>query len=307
VVYPSRAERYRAAATVSAGRGRPRAPMRVAVVGHIEWVEFARVPHVPRAGEVVHASATWDEAAGGGAVTAVALARLAGRASLYTALGDDEIGRRSRERLERLGVEVHAARRDEPTRRALTFVDDAGERTITTLGDRLAPRGDDPLPWELLADADCVYFTAGDPAALAAARRSRVLVASPRARVLPPPGVRLDALVFSAGDAIETRAATDLEPIADLVVATEGARGGGWRSATAAGRWEAWPVPGPIVDSYGCGDSFVAGVTYGLGAGSSVPEALALGARCGATCLTGRGPYARGVRLAEPTTDGPRP
>jgi ribokinase len=281
--------------------------VRVAVVGHIEWVEFARVTRVPQAGEVAHASATWDEAAGGGAVTAVALARLAGRASLYTALGDDEIGRRSRERLERLGVEVHAARRDEPTRRALTFVDDAGERTITTLGDRLAPRGEDPLPWELLAGHDCVYFTAGDPPALAAARAARVLVASPRARVLPPPGVRLDALVFSAGDAIETRAAADLAGFADLVVATEGARGGGWTTATRAGRWEACAVPGPIVDSYGCGDAFVAGLTYGLAARSSLADALALGARCGATCLTGRGPYAAGVTLdGETTADGPQ-
>jgi ribokinase len=271
--------------------------MNVAVVGHIEWVEFARVPQVPRAGEVVHATEVWDEAAGGGAVTAVALARLAGGATLYTALGDDEIGRRSQTRLERLGVTVHAGRRDEPTRRALTFVDDAGERTITTLGDRLSPRGEDPLPWERLAGHDCVYFTAGDPAALEAARRARVLVASPRARVLPPVGVRLDALVFSAGDPIETLAAVDLEPLSDLIVATEGERGGSWRSAAGAGRWEASAVPGPVVDSYGCGDSFVAGVTYGLGARLNLDDALALGARCGATCLTGRGPYARGVTL----------
>ena len=29
---------------------------RVAVVGHVEWVEFARVPRLPAAGEIVHAS-----------------------------------------------------------------------------------------------------------------------------------------------------------------------------------------------------------------------------------------------------------
>ena len=27
----------------------------VAVVGHVEWVRFARVPHVPRSGEDLHA------------------------------------------------------------------------------------------------------------------------------------------------------------------------------------------------------------------------------------------------------------
>jgi ribokinase len=280
--------------------------MKVAVVGHIEWVEFVRVPRVPLVGEVVNATETWDEAAGGGAVTAVALARLAGSATLYTALGDDELGHRSRARLERLGVAVHAAPREAPTRRALTFVDAAGERTITTIGERLAPRGADALPWERLAEHDCVYFTAGDPDALAAARRARVLVMTPRARVVPPAGVRLDALVFSAGDPSETRSAVDLVGLADVVVATEGADGGGWTSDDAgAGRWEACAVPGPIVDSYGCGDAFAAGLTYGLGAGRGLAGALELGARCGATCLAGRGPYSSGVTLAGATTDGP--
>src|SRR5271154_3290464 len=48
---------------------------KVGVVGHVEWVQFARVEHVPRAGEVVHASEPFDEPAGGGAVAAVQLAR----------------------------------------------------------------------------------------------------------------------------------------------------------------------------------------------------------------------------------------
>jgi ribokinase len=46
-----------------------------------------------------------------------------------------------------------------------------------------------------------------------------------------------------------------------------------------------------VSDFYGCGDSFAGGVTYGLGAGMPIDEALALGARCGAACATGRGPY----------------
>ena len=42
--------------------------MRVAVVGHVEWVEFARVEAVPKPGEIAHAFETWEEPAGGGAV-----------------------------------------------------------------------------------------------------------------------------------------------------------------------------------------------------------------------------------------------
>jgi ribokinase len=261
-----------------------------AVVGHVEWVEFARVAHVPRPGEVVHASATWEEAAGGGAVVAVALARLAGTAALFTALGDDELGRRSRARLEALGVEVHAATRTQPTRRALTLVDDAGERTITTLGDRLAPSGEDDLPWERLAATDAVFFTAGDAAALRAARSAGKLVVTPRARA--GAGVALDALVYSAGDPVETALADELAPSAQVVVVTHGARGGTWRAADGrSGGWEAAALPGPISDSYGCGDSFAAGLTFGLGSGSPLAEALVLGARCGAYYLTRRGPY----------------
>ena len=71
----------------------------MAVVGHVEWVLFARVARVPRAGEVVHAHDPFEEPAGGGAVAAVQLARLAGGSVLVTALGDDEHGVRSVARL----------------------------------------------------------------------------------------------------------------------------------------------------------------------------------------------------------------
>ena len=64
--------------------------MRVAVVGHVEWIEFARVERVPAPGEIVHASEAWEEPAGGGAVAAVQLARLAGECLFLTALGDDD-------------------------------------------------------------------------------------------------------------------------------------------------------------------------------------------------------------------------
>src|SRR5437763_2044332 len=131
--------------------------MRTAVVGHVEFVEFASVERVPSPGEIVTARRDWTEPAGGGAVAAVQLARLAGECTLYTALGDDEIARRSREGLERLGVHVVAAiRAGQPTRRAFTFLDDAGERTITVIGARLQPARRDPLPWAALRDTDAV-------------------------------------------------------------------------------------------------------------------------------------------------------
>ncbi len=265
------------------------------MVGHVEWVQFARVGQVPRAGDVVHAHDDFEEPAGGGSVAAVQLTRLAGGALFLTALGSDEAGRRSRTRLEQLGVDVHAAARAEPTRRAVTLVDDRRERTITTFGPRPEPLGRDAeLPWGELAQFDAVYFTAGDLDALHAARAARVLVANPRALDALGHGVPLDALVLSHKDTVELEAAKRAEGEAELVVLTEGDRGGSYRTRGGeSGRWSAVPPPGEPVDSYGCGDSFAAGLTYGLGAGLSVPEALALAARCGAVCLTGRGPYER--------------
>jgi ribokinase len=269
---------------------------KVAVVGHVEWVQFARVAHVPRAGEVIHASNPFEEPAGGGAVAAVQLARLAGAAALVTALGEDEHGRRSAARLSELGVEVCARVVAAPTRRAVTLVDAAGERTITTFGPRLEPLGDHAgTGWDALADSDAIYFTAGDEKALRAARAAaRVLVASPRARDALGHGVPVDALVLSADDEIERGELDPAQEQAALVVFTEGARGGSFRDRSGGtGRWSAARPPGEPVDSYGCGDAFAAGLTYGLGAGLDTADALALAARCGAVSLTGRGPYER--------------
>lgn len=287
----------------------PSSRPRVAVVGHIEWVQFARVSHVPSAGEVAHARDAFEEPAGGGAVAAVQLARLAGACALITALGDDECGRRSLARLRELGVEVHARRCAEPTRRAVTLVDDRRERTITTFGDRLEPLGaEDELAWRHMAGTDATYFTAGDEAALRAARAaSRVLVASPRAGHALGHGVPIDALVLSAHDEIERSALRRCLGEAAVVVYTEGEHGGSYRSRSGEhGRFDASTPPGDPVDAYGCGDSFAAGFTYGLGAGLPLAQALALGARCGAACLTGRGPYERQLTGTDPQSAGLR-
>jgi ribokinase len=273
--------------------------LRAAVVGHVEWIEFGRVDHVPEAGEIVHVSDSWQEPGGGGAVAAVQLARLAGEATLYTALGDDEVGHRSKAALESLGLRVEAVFRPEPQRRGYVHVDAAGERTITVIGSRLGPAGDDPLPWEELADTDAVYLTAGDEGAVRAARAAGTLVSTARGlETLRQAGVQLDALVASAKDPGERYQAGELDPPPRFVMRTEGPAGGSYEGEE-SGSWEATPLPGPVSDLYGCGDSFAAGLTYGLAARLEVADALRLGARCGAACATGRGPYGAQLRAAD--------
>jgi ribokinase len=265
---------------------------RVAVVGHIEWIRFARVPAVPPPGGIAHASETWEGAGGGGGVAAVQLAKLAGGSLFLSALGDDRVGGEARADLAAQDVELHAATRAEPTRTALTMIDDRHERTIVTLGDRLHPSADDPLPWERLDDTDGVLFTAGDAGAVRHARRARVLVATSRAlAVLADADVALDAIVGSAVDPAERyeRGGLRIEP--GVVVRTDGSSGGTWETADGRmGRYDPVSPPGPIVDTYGAGDSFEAGLTFGLAAGMDIEDAVVLATRCGASAVTGRGP-----------------
>lgn len=277
------------------------ASLKLAVVGHVEWVLFARVQQIPAAGEIASGEDVFEEPAGGGAVAAVQLARIAGEALLITALGEDEYADRSIARLSSLGVSVHAARRPGSTRRAVTLLERSGERAITTLGERLQPGGhDEQLPWELLERMDGVYFTAGDGGALAAARSARTLVATPRAGEVLTGAVALDALVLSSSDELERRLARSAQPSANVVVRTDGERDGTYTCRDGrSGSWAASDPAAAIVDSYGCGDSFAAGLTYGLAGGLDLDRALALAARCGAACLTGRGPYGRQLEAGE--------
>ncbi len=254
-------------------------------MGHVEWVEFARVPAMPAAGAIVHADDVWQEPAGGGAVVARQLARLAGRCELFTALGDDDLGRRSEQLLAELGIDVHVQRFGE-TRRAWVHVDAVGERTITVLGDKLLPRG--PLP---LKGYDAVFFVAGDVAALRSARAARFLAATFRELpTLREGGVPLDLLVGSAADPGEH---DDGSVEAKTRVRTDGEAGGVADGVSFA----AAPLPGPVVDAYGAGDSFAAALCFGLARGDELDRALALGARAGAAVLTGQGPYSAQITL----------
>ena len=269
--------------------------MQVAVVGHVEWVEFARVEHAPAPGEIVHALETWEEPAGGGAVAAVQLANLAGSCLLFTSLAGDELGRRARDELESRGVTVHAGHARGTQRRALTHIDEGGERTITVLGDKLLPSGEDgSLPWERLSRCAAVYFVSGDVAALRAARSCDILVATARElATLRRAGVQGE-------DAAERFESGELDPEPPIVVTTAGALGGWIRPG---GPFRAAPLPGPVSDAYGCGDCFAAGLAYGLALGRPVDEAVALGARCGAAVLTGRGAYGQQLASDDPPDD----
>ena len=237
--------------------------MNVAVVGHVEWIEFVRVEAVPKPGEIVGATEVWAEPAGGGGVAAVELARLAGARRSSVSLGGDDLGARSRD-----GSRPPASASTHHSRRARSG---AASATWTRWGSaRSRCSGDKPRPpgggrHAAVGGArrtDGVYFTAGDAEAVRQARRARVLVAT--ARELPTlhaAGVELDALVGSGEDDAERYQAGDLDPPPRLVVSTAGALGG-W--AQPGGPYRPPLPPGPYEDAYGAGDCFAAGLTFAL-------------------------------------------
>lgn len=265
----------------------------VAVVGHVEVVTFLRVPQIPAAGAICLASEGMDLPAGGGAVVAIQMAKLTGRpVAFFTALGRDRAGEQAARDLEALGLELHVAWREAPTRRGVSWVDDRGERTITVLGERLMPCADDPLPWDQLKACAGVFVTATDAGGLRLARDCDLLAATPRVRwpVLLASGVTLDALVGSALDPAEALPQDGTKPPTRCIIATEAAAGS---RAMPGGLFEAPQLDGPLVDAYGAGDSFAAGLSTAMAAGWSLAEAISLGSHCGAACLGGFGPYAR--------------
>lgn len=266
--------------------------MKVAVVGHIEWASFATVDHLPVSGEIVHSTGYWQEAGGGGSVAALQLAELADECLFFTSVGNDENGRKALEALRSKGVTVHASTHSTlPTRQVFVHIDKQHERAITVVGELVKPSGTDAsLPWHELASVDAVYFTNGDPAALQAARQTGVLVST--ARVLPilqQADVPLDALVHSLHDPGESYKAGDISSAPKLVVSTDGVNGGDTNTGL---HYAAEEVDAQdLQDTYGCGDSFAAGLALGLGKGLSVEESLKLAAHCGALAAQRRGAF----------------
>jgi ribokinase len=273
-------------------------PRRVAVVGHVEHVSLTRVPRLPAPGDIVHIDHPVTFPGGGGGVAFAQLARSSAEALLFTAFGSGDAGAEAAREIGRAGT-VHSAARETPHPRSVVLVTPDGERTILVIGAPLHPRASDPLPWQLLAGCDAVYFTGDDPATLQAARSARVLVVTARRReALVRSGVRADVVVGSARDPREASALADYPIPPGALVLTEGPDGGRIETIGGSARFAAPPSPPVIGAAYGAGDTFAAALTWYVGAGLSVPEACSRAGVHGAAVLTGLDP--RGAQLPLP-------
>jgi ribokinase len=89
--------------------------VRVAVIGHVEWVQHARLQEPLERGAIVQLHDTFEEPAGGGGVAARALPSLgAAETRFITALGDDAAASESERLLREAGCDLRVARRPRP-------------------------------------------------------------------------------------------------------------------------------------------------------------------------------------------------
>ncbi len=266
--------------------------LKLAVIGHIEWVSFLKVDRLPLAGQISHATSCFEEVAGGASVAAVQMARLInGPVDLITSLGKDTYGEKCFERLTKLGINLKVAWREKPTRKGISLISKDGERAITVIGDRLQPIASDDLPWNDLKDYDGIFVTATDKEGLRLARKAKFLAATPRTgkNVLKVSNVKLNALVGSGLDPGEKISFEELSPKPDLYIATEGKEGG--TIYPEKQKYKSIKPSSKAIDSYGCGDCFAGAVTTALSANMNLNQAIKIAAYCGAECSTHYGPY----------------
>ena len=266
--------------------------LKLAVIGHVEWVTFLKVDQLPLAGQISHAKDCFEEAAGGAAVAAIQMARLINRpVDLITSLGKDTFGEKCYERLTKLGLNLKVAWREEATRKGISLISKDGERAITVIGERLQPIASDDLPWNDMKNYDGIFVTATDKEGLRFARKARFLAATPRTGkdTLEISKVKINALIGSGLDPGEKINYEELVPKPDIYIATEGKSGG--KVYPQKHKYKSLKPSTKEIDSYGCGDCFAGAVTTALSAKLSLDKAINIGAYCGAECSTHYGPY----------------
>ena len=266
--------------------------LKLAVIGHIEWVTFLKVDQLPLAGEISHAKDYFEEAAGGAAVAAVQMSRLInGPVDLFTSLGKDSCGEGCYERLTKLGLNLKVAWREKPTRKGISFITKGGERAITVIGERLQPNASDNLPWSDLKNYDGIFVTATDKEGIRHARKAKFLSATPRTgkQTLKKSKVKLNALIGSGLDPGERISFEELEPKPDIYVSTTGKSGGIIFPNNI--KYKSIKPSSKEIDTYGCGDCFAGALTTALAAKLNLEQAINIGAYCGAECSTRYGPY----------------
>ena len=264
-----------------------------AVVGHVEWINFLKVDLLPIPGFISHAKSSVEYPAGGGSVIAKTLSDLTiNKVHFFTSLGKDFYGEQSFNILSGMGLKLHVAWSNKPTRRGFSLIDSNGERSITVIGERLAPANHDKLDWSIFEKMDGIFITASDSELFKRARMANLLCTTPRVgiKTINKSKVFLDGLIGSNLDPGEVYSLSELINKPRYIIKTEGENGG---IIFPGGRYKALKNKKLKVDSYGCGDSFAAGILYGLTSKWSIEKCLDLAKVLGRDSSEFFGPYAK--------------
>lgn len=265
-------------------------------------------PSLPAPGQTVLGH-TFDMGPGGkGSNQAIGARRLGADVTLVTKVGDDAFADAARRLFEiegLLGPGILQAATH--TGVGLILVDDAGDNMIAVApgaNGRLAPEDLDAVPGlfegasHLLCQLEC-------PPSLFAAAAGRARAAGMMTILNPAPAVPLDDGVLALVDVL-TPNETELRVLAGMPTGDDGEVEAAARSLLARGAGEVIATLGergglrvtrdgtePFAafrvtarDATGAGDAFNAGFVAALAAGAPPGEAIELGARAGAFCVT---------------------
>lgn len=300
-------------------------PASIAVLGSIVADIVVQTSRIPRSGENMHVPRIQVMTGGKAANTAVAIARLGGKAHLLGNTGDDMFGEQARVVLQNEDVDISGVQRDpdHPTGSGILLNEPDGQTAFMiapganmTLTPAQLESGLRPL----LPRLDGLLFNFESPeaclelaVALAQAHDIPYFVdAGPdrpyspdlwrHAAILTPNQPETEAIVgFSIADDSSAVAAArhllDLGPSA--VVLKLGERGA--LLATKAGSEWVPAFPVQAVDSAGAGDAFTAGLVLAVLRGESLPRAVRFANACGAVAAAQFGtmpamPYPQQIR-----------
>lgn len=281
--------------------------MSIVVIGSIGIDFVAVAPRLPQVGETVLATQPLYIGPGGkGFNQAVGTARLGGDVRFATKTGRGDLGRQARSFLENEGLLTSLAREsNEDNQVALIFVDDNGRNMISVTPGASA----DVLPEDVsdlgLATGDILLAQLEIPIATVAAAAAHAKEAGATVVLNPAPAASLPTDLLGLVD-IATPNETELSLLTGMptatssevvaaaerllelgvgeVVATVGSKGAIHVGPTGSSTFQ--PLLVDAVDTTGAGDAFNAGLVVGLSRGLGLNDAIQLGARCGAFCVT---------------------
>ena len=284
---------------------------RIVVLGSLNMDLVLKVPHAPAAGETLHGHSIQHIPGGKGGNQAVSCARQGAQVSLVGCIGADAEGEALRTALQEDGIDTDALRTEHgtPTGTALVMVEDSGQnRIVVVAGANARLQVDEAALTQQMAGAAFLVTQFETP--LAQVQQAMQLAQRAGCKVLlnPSPMQAFDAAwwplidtlvvneveagalvgraVATARDAASAGAVLLARGVARVII-TLGDAGAVAIDADGARHHPAPQVQ--VVDTTAAGDTFLGAVAVALASGDTLDQAVSLGIRAAALCVTRTG------------------